>query len=138
MVKIGWDEKRWPEWVEYFEGLGLEEEDAQMLADKVKLNQHDVVLLKKGDIFEIGVGTGEFYYERYEKWFPYDRRIEEVVEVYDKRGVEEKYKERKVYLLKPGDKTFVISYCACEYIDEVKEWIQKVVYVFDTDNMGDE
>jgi len=138
MVKIGWDEKRWPEWVEYFEGLGLEEEKAKKLADKVKLKQYDVILLEKGDIFSVGKGAGEFYYEWYKEWIPDDEWLLEVVEIYDKRGYVEEDKEGEVYLLKPKDETFVVSYSVYEYIDGVKEWKEKVVYVFDADNMGGE
>ena len=116
--------KSWKELVEWFKSLGCDEEDAKILADKVKVQGYELVV--NPETAEIGSGGQYFgsggYWHGYKVWLP---KVEEqdlpldytetfvkagIFEVIDKRKYDNGFVSGVWYTIKPKVRPLIISH----------------------------
>ena len=102
----------WKELVELFRKLGLEKEDAEYLADRIKVDGYELVI--NPESAEIGSGGQYFgsggYWHSFRIWIPKGAKLNEVAEILDKKGYDNGFVSGTWYKIKPKIKPLVISH----------------------------
>jgi len=103
----------WRELVEFFKKLGCDEDEAEKLADKVKVSGYRLVV--NPETAKIGSGGQYFgsggYWHSYKVWIPKDfERLEDIVEIIDKESYDNGFVSGIWYTIKPKVKPLIISH----------------------------
>ncbi len=102
----------WKELVELFRKLGLEKEDAEYLADRIKVDGYELIV--NPETAKIGSGGQYFgsggYWHSYKIWLPQNKKLDEVAEIVNKEGYDNGFVSGVWYKIKPKIKPLVISH----------------------------
>jgi len=125
------DGKTWREWIQYFEELGVDRTSAEKLADKVKVQNYDVVEVHREDLYHVGEGNQVFgsggYHHDFKIWIPSGSKLEDIAEIVDKEGYETQFISGIWYTIKPKDKTFVISHSRGDGIGQGRTFTKEII-----------
>jgi hypothetical protein len=120
------------ELVEFFMELGCTQEQANKLADKIKVSNYDLIV--NPETIRIGTGGQYFgsggYWHDYKIWTPKNKKLEEVGEIIDKDGYDNGFVSGVWFTIKPTVKPLIISHSRGDCIGNGRRFNAEVFVLF--------